>query len=240
MEIEYGYDSLKVELLNYNAPAQFIKAVAHSTLTTDFNEAMYKAFYNTEEEVKDFIRKLVVNGHMSPFEFINVVFYVENISRVTAQQLTRHRIASYMQQSFRHVKPTKIRIPIDPSLIRDKDMEAAFEATMKVLFNHYNTLVENGFSFDQARYVLPMGTLTNIVVGMNFRELIHFCSLRLCTQASEEIRLVASKMVDALMETELYPLANFLNPSCFHRGFCPKPCKEYIKYIKKRKEVLFL
>lgn len=57
----------------------------------------------TEEEIERFVNMLISIGHESPLEHATFTFAVEGISRVTEQQLTRHRIASYSIQSGRYV-----------------------------------------------------------------------------------------------------------------------------------------
>lgn len=57
----------------------------------------------TREEIERFINMLIRIGHESPLEHATFTFAVEGVSRVTEQQLTRHRLASYSIQSGRYV-----------------------------------------------------------------------------------------------------------------------------------------
>lgn len=57
----------------------------------------------SEEQITKFVNMLMKIGHESPLEHASFTFAVEGISRVTEQQLTRHRIASYSIQSGRYV-----------------------------------------------------------------------------------------------------------------------------------------
>ncbi len=63
-------------------------------------------------------------------------------------------------------------------------------------YNHYYKLLEAGVPEEDARYVLPNGVNTNIIVTMNARELYNFFALRLCSRAQWEIRQVAWKMLE--------------------------------------------
>jgi thymidylate synthase (FAD) len=58
----------------------------------------------TEEEINKFVNMLIKIGHESPLEHVSFTFAVEGVSRVTEQQLTRHRLASYSIQSGRYVE----------------------------------------------------------------------------------------------------------------------------------------
>lgn len=57
----------------------------------------------TDEQIAKFINMLMSIGHESPLEHVSFTFATEGVSRVTEQQLTRHRIASYSIQSGRYV-----------------------------------------------------------------------------------------------------------------------------------------
>ena len=61
----------------------------------------------------------------------------------------------------------------------------------------YQTLLDDGIRPEDARYVLPEATKTNLTCGMNGRELLHFLQLRTSKRASKEIQDLAWAMVDA-------------------------------------------
>jgi len=64
-------------------------------------------------------------------------------------------------------------------------------------------LFGNGVPEEDARYVLPNGVNTNIVVTMNARELYNFFSLRLCSRAQWEIRKIAWSMLEEVKKSIL-------------------------------------
>jgi thymidylate synthase (FAD) len=71
---------------------------------------------------------------------------------------------------------------------------------MQVTMEMYDGLVENGVKKEDARYILPNATTTNIVVTMNARELLHFIELRSSPRAQWEIRELAQDMLKQLKE----------------------------------------
>ena len=72
---------------------------------------------------------------------------------------------------------------------------------------------------EDARFVLPNATTTNITITMNARELLHFFELRCCMRAQWEIRDLACMMLEKV--TEVAPII-FENagPPCNN---CPEP-----------------
>lgn len=67
-----------------------------------------------------FIKMLMELGHESPLEHCYFTFGVEGCSRITEQQLTRHRIASYSIQSGRYVLRNNAKFVIPPNIERNK------------------------------------------------------------------------------------------------------------------------
>ena len=66
---------------------------------------------------------------------------------------------------------------------------------MSKIKEYYGKLKSLGIPNEDARYVLPNATKTNIVITMNARELLHFFELRLDKSAQWEIRRLAELML---------------------------------------------
>jgi len=152
------------------------------------------------ERVERFLEKLMKLEHLSPFEHVSLTFYIEGISRVTSHQLVRHRIASYSQQSQRHVKVEEGSFITPPSIRENPEALRVFEEAVESCMKAYRKLVELGVHIEDARYIIPQAVKTNIVVTMNVRELLHFFKLRLAPDAQWEIRMMASEMLKQAAE----------------------------------------
>ena len=94
-----------------------------------------------------------------------------------------------------------------------------FNEQINSSWNTYEKLVSLGVDKEDARFILPHGAETRIVVTMNARELHHFFTLRLCKRAQWEIRELARKMLTLVRaaEPDIFALAG---PSCVTRGEC--------------------
>lgn len=143
-------------------------------------------------------------GHASVLEHVSVTFRVSDVSRSLTHQLVRHRLASYVQQSQRYV-----RLSLDginwyvtpPSIADDQHAEFQYDEQMATCAGTYKALIAKGIKPEDARFVLPEATKTEIVVTMNARELQSFYALRSDSHAQWEIRALAHEVRRALADS---------------------------------------
>jgi thymidylate synthase (FAD) len=187
------------------------------------------------------LAKVISMGHHSVLEHASFTFGVEGASRVMTHQLVRHRLASYSQQSQRYVQLADSLPVVIPESIRGEDGAAEkFREHCKRSFELYREMCDEGIPAEDARYLLPSATKTNIIVTMNGSELRHFFRLRCCESAQWEIRDVAEKMMGIVK-----PLAPAIfadaGPSCL-TGPCPEgemTCGKIKEVRAKYKEMSF-
>lgn len=186
------------------------------------------------EKTVSFLKMLRESGHLSPFEHVSFTFAVEGISRVASHQLVRHRLASYSQQSQRYVGMSGQTCIVPPSVLNNEKAHAIFMKQIEDAWNCYKELVDLGISKEDARFILPHGTETRLVMTMNARELHHFFSLRLCRRAQWEIRELARKMLKLARDAapEIFDPAG---PSCVVEGVCKEAhsCNEPYESMEK-------
>lgn len=136
------------------------------------------------------------------FEHASVTFKVEGISRACMAQLTRHRMASFCIESQRY---NKYKLAGDDWYVippEFKDHPHAFMAVMDTCAEAYTIALSNGVKPEDARFLLPEATKTNLTVTMNLREFYHFLDLRTDEAAQWEIRELAEAMVEAVREID--------------------------------------
>lgn len=178
-----------------------------------------------DEDVSRFIGHLRGSGHLSPFEHAVFTFAVDGLSRVCTHQLVRHRLASYSQQSQRYVEMKDPEVVIPPSVMSNPAALGIFQGNVLDSHKAYRKMIEAGIPKEDARYILPHGWTTKIVVTMNARELHHFFSMRLCRRSQWEIRDLARKML-SLAREKAPGLFSVAGPDCVVRGRCfeSRPC----------------
>ncbi|AAK40656.1 FAD-dependent thymidylate synthase [Saccharolobus solfataricus] len=209
---------ISVKLVSYTNDGEKVIAIAakmsRSRKGWDYHEKDM-----TDDEIETWIRDAILHGYWSVLEHSVYTFSIEEISRVASHQLVRHRIASYTQMSHRFAKPIdEYYKPIIPPSAKKRSKELV-EKAYKEAYDNYYTLLESGVPEEDARYVLPNGVNTNIVVTMNARELYNFFSLRLCSRAQWEIRAIAWKMLEEVKK--VHPrLFKYTGPNCIiHENF---------------------
>ena len=153
-----------------------------------------------EDKALKLLQGIVRAGHGSVLEHCSFTFAIDGISRACSHQLVRHRVASYSQQSQRYVDGSKFSYVIPKSIEEVPAGKIVFEEWMVKTMQLYNNMVEMGIKKEDARYLLPNATTTNIVVTMNARELLHFISLRTSPRAQWEIRELAKEMLRQVKE----------------------------------------
>ncbi len=166
-----------------------------------------------------FLSMLRKAGHFSPFEHASFTFAIDGVSRVATHQLVRHRVASYSQQSQRYVEMKGSRCVVPLSVMENAEALAIFNDHSDAAFAAYQKLVALGIPKEDARFILPHGMETRLVVTMNARELHHFFALRLCRRAQWEIRETARGMLcEARAAAPL--IFDAAGPSCVTGGKC--------------------
>ncbi len=186
----------------------------------------------TPEKTESFLDMLASLGHESPIEHITFTFGIENVSRALLAQITRHRIASFSVQSQRYVAEDGFEFILPPAIAEHPEAKALYLETMAELSERYTKLTEmlmegtEGATADKkkaiedARFILPNGCTTKMMVTMNARSLMNFFRLRCCSRAQWEIRELATQMLFLVKEVcpTLFKLAG---PPCV-AGKCPE------------------
>ena len=172
-----------------------------------------------EENIAGVLRYTIGHGHHSVVEHANFTFSISGVSRALTHQLVRHRIASYSQQSQRAVKLDEPTYVTPHTINSDAEALNSYDRFMAETWDFYVRLVDSGVPEEDARYVLPNATTSNIVVTMNARELIHFFSLRCCITAQWEIRQMANRMLRDVKRVAPIIFEN-AGPPCDN---CPEP-----------------
>lgn len=161
----------------------------------------------------------VNSGHYSVLEHLPLTFLIEDVSRVTEVQLVRHRIASYSIRSGRYTKANnnKSWYQIPKSIKNNDSIVKLFTEMNENIYSFYTAMIEQGIPKEDARYILPQGLLTDIVVSMNARAFIEQCEKRLCKKAQWEIREMFTKMKECIKD--IYPIVyEQLEPPCAKGG----------------------
>lgn len=163
--------------------------------------------YKSEDKIErdgssaeKFVRNIIKLGHETVLEHssLTVLFTVD---RAVANELVRHRIASYCQESTRYCNYDKDKFYSQITFIRPSNLEEKTtewyiwrESCLKAE-KCYKDLIADGVKPEDARSVLPVSTKTDIVVTANYREWRHVLRTRTDTAAHPDIRKIMSGLL---------------------------------------------
>ncbi len=167
------------------------------------------------------IQGVIESGHGSTIEHVVFTFGISGVSRTLSHQLVRHRAGvAFDQQSQRYVK-FKSAATLEPTTIAEGDpaLRERYEAQMGSALELYGDLLAAGVAGEDARFVFPNATRTNLVMTANLRALIHMSGLRLCTMAQWEIRRLFQLIRHEIFQVSPF-LGSFLAPKCVPLGYC--------------------
>lgn len=184
------------------------------------------------QKMIEFIKDKIDKGHFSPLEHASFTFSIEGVSRSCSHELVRYRTFKFSQSSqryidgsnFSYVTPEKMN---DNRIITAIEYSDGYHGTLNVhmtyddmiqtIFNMYEALRRAGFNKEDARYILPNATTTNLVVTCDLRNFRNFLSQRLCINAMDEIRELAN-----LMRNEVKEILPFVDYKLEHCDKCKK------------------
>lgn len=136
----------------------------------------------TEGSAEKMVRALIKSNHLAMLEHFS--FSIKFIcDRGVSHEIVRHRVASFAQESTRYcnygksgavafIKPCYLGYDTTP-------FDNWVDSCMREERDYFDML-DNGYTPQEARAVLPTSLKTEVVMTANLREWRHFFSLRAC------------------------------------------------------------
>lgn len=137
-------------------------------------------------------------GHLATLRFAHATFHVSNISRACSHQFVRSKHLDFLQRSQRYCSERGTSFIYPASMENNLDVETLYEHAHGL----YEELIRKGIKKEDARFVLPEATTTELIVTGNFQAWLDFINLRADKHAQWEIRDVA-KTINNLLAKEL-------------------------------------
>lgn len=194
----------KAVLVGHYGSCALVESVARASTRTEHAQSA--------DGGAEFVGRLVSMGHMSPLEFVWLDFHVTT-SRAIANELVRHRIASYCQESTRYVDLRSAPQFILPSRLmgdtgRIEELRRIYAESCLRSFDAYTSMIGLGVARETARDALPLGLATRLRVGMNMRSFRNFLQQRLAPSAAADMNVLAALMFDevAAHRRDLLPM----------------------------------
>jgi|6_EtaG_2_1085325.scaffolds.fasta_scaffold05451_3 thymidylate synthase (FAD) len=202
MEIK-TYDEIDVSILSATKEPQ---KLVHMSLAI----TQHKAFEDNVKLSKNSIANVFKMNHTSVFEHVVYCFIIKGASRSFLAQITRHRMGSFTSGSQHYQDYSQYGVCISKKTKRPPTFIYALENAIA----SYNFLCAEGVPKKEARQVLPNAMQNNLIWTVNARSLSNFFNLRLCNRNTEEIQVVAIKIL-ALVKNHFPELFNEVGADCF-------------------------
>lgn len=138
-------------------------------------------------------------GHLATLRFAHATFHVSGISRACSHQFVRSKHLDFLQRSQRYCKENETDF-VYPHLTKEQSYDV--DKHYQFCLSMYNRLLKEGVKKEDARFVLPEATTTELVVTGNFQAWIDFIKLRADKHAQWEIR-EAARTINNILAQEL-------------------------------------
>ena len=182
---------MKVELIYITPNPEKVIEEAGRTSYQSFNRI-------GEGSEKKFIRTIINLGHLSVIEHAVASFRIKDVSRSLTHQLVRHRLASFTQKSQRYVDEKHFTFVEPPKIEENPEAHKIYLDFMESVRETYRKLRDLKIPKEDARFVLPNATTTEIVITANLREWRHIVELRGSRHAQWEIRRMTIEILKIL------------------------------------------
>jgi len=204
VQTQIGKNKISVILESITPDAEDLIERACRTCYLSFNR------YDPPKSTEELIKKVIRKRHHSVLEHALATFRIKGGSRVFTHELVRHRLMSPSQESQRYVcyadKPNRkktrdFEFVTPPSFVGEGyNFAEEYHNQIEHCYRLYEKMLDAGIPPEDARYILPNATTSEIVISSNFRELRHFFWVRTNERAHWEIRYVACKMLKIMKE----------------------------------------
>lgn len=209
--IHVGTDNIVVDLLQGIDEEQLKTTLAAAT------QATIGLKPGQRPETADW-EEMLKGGLQTALETQVIVFAVSGVSRTCTHQLTRSRRAAFHQQSQRASymgDMPDLRMP--ESVWRNDRARRAFIRSAQHAWNAYEIICDENISYQDARFVLPEGTVNFILLEYPIREFLNVYAYRGCSMFQWEIVDVMRKCRDVLVEAHAF-MEPYVKISCEKTG----------------------
>lgn len=161
-------------LISYNINGTEICASAARISTTKGNAVEIFEKAKDHPKNQELIQKVFASGHKSVIEHAVFTIALQDVSAFVEQFFIENRLASFTVKSRRYVDFSNSGYHI-PGELEGKDLEQYCQY-MNLLFQAYQTLLEQGIPKEDARFLLPYSFHSNFYCTLNARELFQVLS----------------------------------------------------------------
>lgn len=184
----------------------------------DVIEQAARTCYRSEDKITDDgssdqkLKEMLIflsHGAMLEHSVLSVEFTTD---RAIANELERHRLCSFAQESTRYCNYSKDKFGgeltfVKPEWVDRSSVDKNFEYKVNLWMNlcdsaefRYLALLKSGLKPEDARCVLPLSLATKLVMTTNYAEWRHILKLRTAKGAHPQMRALMIPLLKELQE----------------------------------------
>ena len=213
---------MKVELLGGYKEEELkkrIKNVAAAGKLSRFPGNVLEVLETCDDYDKNLrlVKRIIQMGHKSIIEHDYLVFALCDVTPIIEQTIIGYRLTSFTIKSRREVDFSKVGYYI-PEFRNEKNeihkdnekLKEEYKKHMQMLFDTYSKIKDKDVKVEDARFILPYSYNSNIIMGVDARELekmiITFCYGKL--SEIQEIKELGNKLLEIARESIPYLVPN--------------------------------
>lgn len=213
---------MRVELLQGKNIEERIKTIATAGKLSRTKGSVFDVIDSCQVYEKNLglVKRIIGMGHKSIMEHDYFVFALSNVTPIVEQTIISYRLTSFTIKSGREVDFRNVGYYIPT--FKDKDLnvlpnnielQEKYKQHMDYLFSEYGYYVDAGVKEEDARFVLPYSFNTNIVMGLDARELERMITAFLHSKVSliDEIKELGETLYNIAKEYIPYIIENIDN-----------------------------
>ncbi len=199
---------------------------------------------NDYEENLKLVKRIIKMGHKSIIEHDYLVFALCDVTPIIEQTIIGYRLTSFTIKSRREVDFRKagfytpeFRNEAGEIHEKNEELKKEYNEHMKMLFNTYGEIVDRDVKVEDARFILPYSYHSNIIMGLNGRELEKMIIALRTGHLSKipDLKELGDKLYEIVKEKVPYLVPNIKKQEVnYNTGF------EYLEEIEKRPEIKIL
>ncbi len=171
---------MRVELLIGKNIEERIKAIAAAGKLSRTKGDVFTVLDSCDVYEKNIglVKRIIGMGHKSIMEHDYFVFALGNVTPIVEQTIISYRLTSFTIKSGREVDFRNVGYYVPTFkddtghiLNNNDELVIKYKSHMDYLFHEYGKLVDAGVKEEDARFVLPYSFNTNIIMGLDAREL---------------------------------------------------------------------
>lgn len=237
---------MKIELIGGCSQSELegrIKKVAAAGKLSRFPGNVFEVIDSCDDYENNLklVKRIIKMGHKSIIEHDYLVFALNDVTPIVEQTIIGNRLTSFTIKSRREVdfRTAGFYVPE----FRNKNLELhenneelkeKFINHSKMLFNTYGDIVDSGINVEDARFILPYCFHSNIIMGLNARELEKMIiALRFGPLSRiSELKDLGKNLYNIVKESVPY-----LVPNIKAQEVNDKSTFEYLEKMKERPEI---